>query len=319
MNSFEPAWWLQNAHAQTIWAAKVRRAPQLRFQAERVELSDGDFVDLAWTADGGGPIAFIFHGLGGSAQSPYVRGISAALSARGWTAVVMHFRGCSGEPNRLQRSYHAGDTGDISHVIKLICARYPMRQFAAVGYSLGGNALLNWLAEDRRNSLSAAVAVSVPYDLAASADTLDSGFAKLYQRHLVSSLLRSLRARSSSYQRQAIDLRGVNTGSNFWYFDDKITAPLHGFRDVHEYYRLCSSKQFLASIDTPTLLLHAIDDPFVSAQSIPTKRELSRAVELEVSARGGHVGFIAERETMPTPHYWLEQRIPAYLDQRIRQ
>lgn len=302
-----------------MWPSLLRRTIALEYRAERLELLDGDFIDLAWTKDNGGPIALVLHGLAGSANSSYAKGLCATLQSIGWTAVVVQFRGCSAEPNRLVRSYHAGDTGDMAFAFEHIQRRYPARKFAAIGYSLGGNALLKWLGEGESPALSAAVAVSVPFDLGASADTLNRGFTRIYQRYLIVALSRALTARPQALEpAQSAALLELNSGSDFWEFDDRITAPLHGFKDVHDYYQRCSSSQYLQHIKVPTLLLQALDDPFVAPNSVPNQRDLPECITLELSDRGGHVGFIAQcpRSTLK-PMYWLEQRIPSFLSATV--
>ena len=281
---------------------------------ERLALPDGDFLDLAWTPDHGGPCVLILHGLEGSHRSAYVRAMLAALDGAGYRGVLMHFRGCSGEPNRLPRSYHSGDTGDAASVVAHISARHGQPPFAAIGYSLGGNVLLKWLGESGANApFMTAVAVSVPFDLAACADRLASGFSRVYQWRLV----RSMQARFSAKfgtGSNPLGITDLNTLDSFWRFDDAVTAPLHGFRDVHEYYASASCRQFLARIAVPTLILHAADDPFVPAAAIPAAAELGAEVCLELADHGGHVGFI----TGAVPgcaRYWLEPRIIAHLDE----
>lgn len=316
-SDFKPAWWLPNPHAQTLWPYLFRRRIPLNLTRERLELPDGDFIDLCWTGAGNGPIVTVIHGLEGAIDSHYAKGIMAAIAKAGWRGLFMHFRGCSGVPNRLPRSYHSGDTGDIAFLFQTIRERYPRTPLAAVGYSLGGNALLKYLGEDdREKPLNAAVAVSVPYDLANGANRLDRGLSRLYQRHLIGRLHHRIRTK---YRNRAapIPLERLKTLTNFWTFDDQITAPLHGFKDVHDYYHRASSRQFLQNIKLPTLLLHAADDPFMTPAAIPKPAELSRQVKLELSKNGGHVGFIGG--SLPwRPEYWLEKRIPEYLRDHLQ-
>lgn len=313
--SFHPAWWCPGPHLQTLWATLVRRRPRTALTAERLELPDGDFLDLHWTPDVGGPIVIVLHGLEGCSRSPYACGLLAALSRLGLRAVVMHFRGCSGEPNRLARSYHSGDTGDLAHLIEVLRAREPHTALAAVGYSLGGNVLLKWLGETGARTLAVAVAVSVPFELAQAAARVDRGFSRVYQWKL----LRSMRARvRDKLARMPLPIQttDLNALRSFRAFDDAVTAPLHGFRDADHYYAVASSRQYLRSIAIPTLILHARDDPFMHEGIIPTRAEVADCVELEIHARGGHVGFIAGRSPFAA-RYWLEERIPRFLLARL--
>ena len=310
---FAPAPWLPGPHLPTIWASACRRPPAIALEFERVELADGDFVDLAWTPAHAGPCVLVLHGLEGSHHSTYARAILAALAAHGYRGVLMQFRGCSGEPNRLARSYHSGDTGDVAEVAALIAARHGRAPFAALGYSVGGNVLLKWLGErGADHPLITAVAVSVPFDLAACASRLDQGASRLYQWRL----LRSMQAKFAAKFRlrpAPLAVQDVSGLSTFWRFDDAVTAPLHGFRDAVDYYTRSSSRAFLGRIAIPTLILHAEDDPFVPASAIPTALELAPPVTLELAPHGGHVGFVAGR-VPGRAHYWLESRIIAHLD-----
>ncbi len=308
---FRPAWWLPGPHRQTLWAALARRPRRPATTAERLELPDGDFVDLAWAGPAGGPIAIVLHGLEGGLRSRYAVGVLAALTAAGYRAVLMHFRGCSGVPNRRPRSYHSGDTGDFAHLLRVLAARHPDVPRVAIGFSLGGNVLLKYLGETGATAgVAAAVAVSVPFDLADAAGRLERGASRLYQWHL----LRSLRARTRARARALagrIDLDGLESLRTFRAFDDAVTAPLHGFAGVDDYYARSSSRRYLAGITRPTLILHARDDPFMTPAAIPAPHELPGAVQLEVSDAGGHAGFVGG--TRPwAPDYWLERRALAY-------
>ncbi len=304
---FTPACCLSNPHIQTLWPSLFRRPVSLSLQRERIELPDGDFVDLDWGENTHGPIAILFHGLEGSGNSSYIRGLMMALGQQGWRTVVMNFRGCSGEPNRLARAYHSGDTGDIQFIITLVKQRYPDTCMVAVGYSLGGNALLKYLGETGSTSqLESAIAVSVPFDLDNAAHTLrKSGFG-IYQNHLLKNLKSTVLSKKQILA-SIIDINAAMNTKNFHEFDHIVTAQLHGFRGVDDYYAQSSSNQYISLITTPTLILHAKDDPFLHSSAIPDKKNIPKLVQLEVSPHGGHVGFISQQG------YWLEQRIPEFL------
>ena len=312
-SEYRAPWWLRSAHLQTMFATLFRRRPSLALRRERIELNDGDFLDLDWGPRTHGPVVLVLHGLEGSSDSPYASGMLEIAHARGWRGVVMHFRGCSGEPNRLPRSYHSGDTEDLADVVSHLRASGDVPALAAVGYSMGGNVLLKWLGERGTDaSLAAAVAVSVPYTLSLTADRLTRGLSRVYQRRLIGDLRAKLR-RKFSVRASPIDLERAHSSRNFWEFDDRVTAPLHGFKDVHDYYSRSSSRQYLRDIGVPTLMLHAEDDPFMTPEGLPSRDELSPSIALEVSARGGHVGFV--HGSLPwRPRYWLEERIPAFLE-----
>ncbi len=315
-SDYRAPWWLRSAHLQTMFATLFRRNPSLRLRRERIELDDGDFLDLDWTPRAHGPVVLVLHGLEGSSNSPYAWGMLEIAHAHGWRGVVMHFRGCSGEPNRLPRSYHSGDTRDLAKVVSHLRAGTHVPVLAAVGYSMGGNVLLKWLGERGAGApLAAAVAVSVPYTLSLTADRLTQGLSRIYQRRLIGDLRTKLHRKFSDCA-SPIDLERAHSSRNFWEFDDRVTAPLHGFEDVHDYYSRSSSRQYLGNIKIPTLMLHAEDDPFTTPEVLPSRDELSPSIVLEVSARGGHVGFI--HGSLPwRPRYWLEERIPLFLEKHL--
>jgi len=312
---FKPAWWLPGPHLQTIWPALFRKRPFLNLARERVELPDGDFIDLAWTANRPGPCVLVLHGLEGSLRSHYAAGILHSLDEAGFRAAFMHFRGCSGEPNRLARGYHSGDTGDLTCVLEHIQSKHAQPVSAAIGFSLGGNVLLKWLGEHRdRSFLKAAVAVSVPFRLSDAAERLELGWSRLYRGHL----LRRMRA---AYRRKFARLPSplvveVDRLRSFYEFDDKITAPLHGFKNADDYYHRASSRRYLKGIHTKTLILHARDDPFMWPGSVPEDGELSGQTVLELSEKGGHVGFVSGRSPWRA-HYWLDKRIIDFLRQSL--
>lgn len=312
-SAFRPAWWLPGPHLQTLYPSlfRKRRAPVL--SRERLELADGDFVDIDWTGSGDGMTVLILHGLEGSLESHYTGGLLCALEDSGYTAGLMYFRGCSGEPNRLPRSYHSGETGDIETVIRLIRKRHPDKPLAAIGVSLGGNVLLKWLGEQGSNAdITTAIAISVPFDLHQAALKLDKGASRIYQRHLLKKLRNSVTVKATRHE-PPFPLDRLYELDSFHKFDNEITAPLHGFEDVDDYYARSSSKQFLSHIETPTLLLQAIDDPFLPAHALPALEELGPCVTLELARHGGHVGFVSGDNPF-RPRYWLEDRVLEHLD-----
>ncbi|SFM34879.1 hypothetical protein SAMN05421721_103135 [Ectothiorhodospira mobilis] len=306
---FRPAPWLPGAHLQTVVPALLRPRVQLPLRRERLELPDGDFLDLDWAPAAAGPVILLLHGLEGSSRSPYAAGLMRCLHAAGFQALTMHFRGCSGEPNRLPRSYFAGDTGDLEHVVGVLRGRFPERPLGAVGISLGGNALLQWLGERGAAApLTAAAALSVPFDLDGAARRMERGASRLYQRHLLTRLKRAL-ARKAGHMDLPVDAAAVRRAHTFRAFDDAVTAPLHGFAGVDDYYTRCSCRPRLQGIRIPTLILHARNDPFMSPQVIPTAGELSQDIRLEITDAGGHAGFVEG-----WGRYWHERRIPAWFD-----
>ncbi len=312
-STFRPAWWLPGPHLQTLWGSLLRPRPALDGKMERLELADGDFLDLYWSGPETAPLILMLHGLEGSLASHYAAGLLHTLNRAGWRSCFMHFRGCSGEANRLARSYHSGETGDLQAVIDHLHARHGLTPTCCIGVSLGGNVLLKWLGEQGPQARTgSAIAISVPLQLAASADRLQYGLSRLYQRHLLQHLRQKYRHKFGSDQ--APDGRSLDTLDSFNRFDAAVTAPLHGFASAEDYYARCSSRQFLKHIEIPTLLIQARDDPFLWPTALPTRAELSPAVTLELTEHGGHVGFIEGR--LPgRARYWLDRRILAWLGQ----
>jgi hypothetical protein len=317
---FRPSWWLPGGHLQTLWPALLRRPPTVALRRERLELADGDFLDLDWLegADPAAPLALLLHGLEGGPDSHYVPGMLQALGSAGFRPVVMYHRGCSGEPNRHHRRYTGGDTADVAELAARLRTRHPGVPLAVVGVSLGANVLLKWLGEEGAASpVAAAAAISPPFRLDRAAERLDRGLSRLYQRHLLTTLSRAL-ARKYAADPAACpvppeELAGMRS---FRAFDDAFTAPVHRYAGVDDYYARASARQYLGAITVPTLIVHATDDPFTTPDAVPGPGELSPAVRLELYRHGGHVGFVAG--SVPgRPRYWLEERVPAFLRSRI--
>lgn len=312
-SDFKPAWWLPGPHLQTVYPSLMRRPIAIETTTERLELSDGDFLDLVWTnnVDQQRPIVVMLHGIAGSINSHYIRGMMRCFVALGWIGVLMHFRGCSGAPNRLPRCYHSGDTQDLASTVDLIRSRHPSQKITGLGFSMGGSVLLKWLGETgKANPLVAAAAVSVPFEFEKAANKVNSGLSRLYQWVMLRDIRNKLLKKYSTTN-PPVSVDVILSAKNFWEFDSKVTAPLHGFADAKDYYQRTSSRQFLRNIDVPTLVIHAADDPLMTPEVIAAIEELSPNLTLELSDRGGHVGFISGKNPL-SPHYWLEERIPAY-------
>jgi uncharacterized protein len=319
---FTPALGLGNPHLQTLWGPLLRRKNRIERQRERLWLADGDFLDLDWHGphDPTTPLVLVLHGLTGSSNSPYVVGLQKAVAQQGWASVALNWRGCSGEPNLLPRSYHSGASEDLASVVAHVRALRPLAPLYAVGYSLGGNVLLKYLGEEGINSpLQGAVAVSVPFRLDECADRIGQGFSKVYQAHFMREMLayikdKQRRFHTEGYCEGLAELSALGSLENmrtFWDFDGRVTAPLNGFADAKDYYRRSSSRYFLGEIRTPTLIIHASDDPFVFTHSLPDPGELSASTHFELQAKGGHVGFV--EGSLRNPSYYLERRIPLWL------
>ena len=322
---FVPAVWLKNPHAQTIYAAQLAPRPAVAFRRTRWLTPDGDFIDLDWVIPAKArallfpaslPLIVLFHGLEGSSRSHYAHTLMQAVDARGWCGVVVHFRGCSGEPNRLPRAYHSGDSEEIAWILARMRDEHT-GPIAAVGVSLGANALLKWLGERpaaSRAIVAAACAVCAPMDLVAAGTALDRGFNRIYGWNF----LRTLRGKSLAklaLHPGLYDPRAVRRAWTLRAFDDRVTAPLHGFDDAQDYWMRASSKPWLKHIAVPTLVLNARDDPFLPECALATADQASPAVTLHYPRHGGHVGFVSG--PFPGSLGWLPRRVLTFLAQAL--
>jgi uncharacterized protein len=301
--------WLPGGHAQTIYPLLIK-ATVPAYRRERWETPDGDFIDLDW-CDGPSPapLVVLFHGLEGSSASHYATALMHSVRQQGWCGVVPHFRGCSGEPNRLPRAYHSGDAEEVDWILRRLRARFPRRQVFAVGVSLGGNALLKWLGEQGSAAtavITASAAACAPLDVTACGHQLGRGFNRIYTQHFLRTLKRNMALKLARFP-GCVDAKRMFAARSLYAFDDAVTAPLHGFRGVEDYWQRASAKPLLGSIAVPTLLLNSRNDPFVPAEALPLSHEVARAVTLELPHAGGHVGFVSG--SLPGRLDWLPQRL----------
>jgi len=311
---FKAAWWLRGGHAQTLWATLMRRV-RIETRRERLDLPDGDFVDLDWVGDDG-PIVVVLPGLQGDLNSSYVRGLLRECARRRWRGVLLNYRG-RGEPNRLSHSYHCGMTCDLDYLVRLLHRREPNTPIVAVGYSVGANICMKWLGESGRRGedlpLAAAVGVSVPFYLGDVARKITKGFSRIYQWHLLNSLRGDLRRKM---ERLDVGLGLVQSElselNTFCKFDERVSAPMNGFDGAEDYYTKTRSDTLLNYVSVPTLIINARNDPLVPAHLIPDRRDMSDHVTLEISDNGGHVGFVSGRWPW-APRFWLDTRVPEFL------
>ena len=333
---YSAPFWLPGGHLQTIYPAFFASVPDVQYRRERWELDDGDFVDVDWINNTSlinkvvdenaidktqiplvesTPIVVLFHGLEGNSQSQYAKALMAATKAKGWRGVVIHFRGCSGEPNRLPRVYYAGDTAEIEMMLSRVHASAPQAKIYAVGVSLGGNALLKWLGEsgEHANSIiSKAAAVSAPMDLIESANALDKGFDRwVYTPRFVDSMRPKALAMSQRFP-GLLDDKKIQSARTIHDIDGAVTAVLYGAASADDYYAKNASKPWLDKITLPALIINAKNDPFMPAEFLPTQAEVSPTVTLEYTEEGGHVGFV----TSPFPGHveWLPKRLLEFFD-----
>jgi predicted alpha/beta-fold hydrolase len=321
-SDFRPARWLRNRHLQTIWPSlPLPGIPRPKLVRETLELPDGDVTVIDWLTDlpqtdQSSPLLIVLHGLESSAKSTYARQLLHAAGAHGWRAAVLHFRDCGDYCNRLPRRYHAGETQDLRYLLDKLRRDGHSGPLVAAGFSLGGNVLLKYLGESGDETpLVAGVAVSVPLNLHVASIALSRGFSRVYQRYLLRRMKRSIRRKFNRFT-AAFDWERALKARTFAEFDDAVTAPLHGFLNKDDYYDRCSSARYLDRITRPTLIVNALDDPFMTPDVVPDEGIVSDAVTLELSEAGGHVGFI-EGGPPWHPRYYLPRRIIRFLESQL--
>ena len=310
--------WLPGGHAQTIYPVLIRR-PEIAYRRQRIETPDGDFIDFDWldspTANATTPLVALFHGLEGNSRSHYALALMTHLRSIGWRGVVPHFRGCSGELNRRPRAYHSGDYTEVAWMLETIRGIVPDTPLFAVGVSLGGSALLNWLGREEHRAariVAAAAAVSAPLDLTAAGIAIEQGLNRIYSRHFRGTLVPKAMAMARQFP-GTLDAAAIARVDTMYHFDDVVTAPLHGFTGTDDYWHRASSKPWLKAVVVPTLVLNARNDPFIPASSLPTRAEAGAATTLEQPDDGGHAGFPEQR--FPGRPDWLPQRLVTYFSE----
>jgi len=294
---------------QTIVPALFRRVPMVTNQKERLELPDGDFLDLDWSGKSRDLLAIISHGLEGSSEGAYIQGMAARLIKAGWDVLAWNLRGCSGETNRLKRFYHSGATEDLSAVISHAEKVHPASRIDLIGFSLGGNLTLKYLGEGVSEKIHRAMTFSVPCDLADSSAQLARWENAIYMRRFMKDMRRKILTKDELFPGE-LDLTDLMSMRSFAEFDDRYTAPLHGFSSAKDYWMRNSSRPFLPRITVPTLLVNARNDPFLGEACYPRQIAAeSKFLHLEMPAQGGHVGFLSTDGT-----YWSEQRAVEFLE-----
>nr|WP_141271814.1 hydrolase [Vibrio comitans] len=319
MKTFSPFWAMKNPHLQTLMPRFIRKQPLFTPTWETLTTPDNDFIDLAWSDDwrcdsvANKPIFILFHGLEGSFNSPYAHGLMHSFAEKGWLSVMMHFRGCSGKPNKQARAYHSGETEDARFFLEHLNCRFPNNPKVAVGISLGGNMLVNYLARYADQPLiDEATIICAPLDLAACSRRIEQGFSRLYHHYLLDSLKQTALQKIHLLE-EALEI-DVDTVKNMRFlhqFDNAITAPLHGYANANDYYTRCSGLPKLNSVTVPINVIHAKDDPFMTDDVVP-KFKLNQNINYHLIANGGHVGFIGG--SFNNPYFWLEVAVPSFYD-----
>lgn len=313
-STYRPPFGLKNGHAATIFPVLFRRVPPVSYERTRLELDDGDFLDLDWLKKGNRRLVIIAHGLESDSQAHYVRGMALALAKRNYDALAWNCRGCSGEPNRLLRSYHSGVSEDLREVVKH-ALELGYEEIFLVGFSLGGNITLKFIGEEGEKidpRVKAAVAISVPCDLTSSSLRLGKFANQIYMRRFMDGLCSKIRQKNEVFP-ENVDLNGLRKMRTFGDFDERYTAPLNGFSGARDYWSKASSRPYLEKIDMPTLLINAADDPFLDEPCFPRDiAENNPHFFLEIPSHGGHVGF-----TSRGVEGWLEKRTAEFFGEKI--
>ncbi|HEY6722075.1 MAG TPA: alpha/beta fold hydrolase [Burkholderiales bacterium] len=315
-SSYRAPWWLPGGHLQTLYGAAFGNS-RVDWKRARWDTPDGDFIDvdrLPGAAEA--PLVVLFHGLEGGSSSHYAVALARELARRGWRGAVPHFRGCSGEPNRLPRAYHSGDAEEISWILRRLRGEARGAPLFAMGVSLGGNALLKWLGEDgeAKGVVVAAAAVSAPVDLMAAGDALGRGFNLVYTRAFLATMKKKGKSKLEHFP-GLFDGEAMRRARTLRDFDEVVTAPLHGFRDTDDYWTRASAKPVLGRIAVPTLLLNARNDPFLPEAALPGRDEVSPAVCLEFPDEGGHASFVSA--PFPGNLDWMPQRVAAFFQEAM--
>jgi len=312
-SSFQAPFWLPGGHAQTMFPALFRKVPRVTTVDERLELSDGDFLDLEWAQTGRTRLAILSHGLEAFAGTEYIQGMATALIHHGWDVLAWTFRGCGSQPNRLLRMYHSGATEDLHAVITHAAAHHPAATIDLIGFSLGGNLTLKYLGENPNalpSQIRKSVTFSVPCDLGCSSRTLAKWSNKIYMERFLIKMKAKIRMKKRMFPDQ-LDLTGLSRIRTFQEFDDRFTAPIHGFHDAADYWAKNSCRQFLSQIKVPSLLVNALNDPFLGPACYPREEAAaSNTFHFEIPKTGGHVGFTPRDGG---PEYGSEKRAIEFL------
>ena len=325
---YVPPWWLSNAHLQTVYPPLFAKRATIQYYRERWNSTphgkpDGDFVDVdrlagLHSADASKPMLVVFHGLEGSSQSIYALNLMHEAQQRGWRGMVPHFRGCSGEINRLPRAYHSGDAAEIDWILRRAKAESPDAPLYVAAISLGGNATLKWLGEQGSEAtkiVTAVAAISAPLDLTAAGNALEVGFSKIYAKNFLATLKKTALAKLANHP-GIFNADVVRASATLREFDNEVTAPLHGYRDTDDYWLRASAKPGLTDVRVPALVLNAKNDPFLPAWALPTTQQVSSSVTLDFPSDGGHVGFFSSSSLIPFSgdSTWMPKRIFHFFD-----
>ncbi len=305
-NEYFPPALLFNRHLETIYPSLFRKVPFHIPVRERIDTPDDDFLDLDWYRQGSSRCVIISHGLEGNSQRSYVMGMARAFFNEGFDVLAWNYRGCSGEMNRQLRFYHSGATDDLHTVVTHASRQY--RELYLIGFSLGGNLTLKYLGEDRApKTVRKAVGISVPLNLHTSCIAISKPSNWIYSQRFLRSLSAKVKAKPGLSK--VVDVGKLSTLKTLFEFDDYFTGPLHGFQGAIDYYTRCSAIHFLPAITIPTLVLNALNDPFLSTDCYPTPS--NPKISLDYPTRGGHVGFARFAKN---GLYWSEMKALSFIN-----
>ncbi|UZE94860.1 YheT family hydrolase [Alkalimarinus alittae] len=311
---YRAPYFFKNGHIQSIYPSLFRKLNDQFMVRERIDIEDGDFLDLDWCRNGARRLVIISHGLEGHSRRPYIVGMARALVDNGWDALAWNFRSCGGSMNRHLRFYHSGATEDLHRVVDYAVQSGEYDEIALVGFSMGGNLSLVYLGEQSvlaNPMVKKAVVYSVPCDLSASAEQLAQPQNRIYMKRFLRDLKAKMQIKEQMFP-EHLDLTGYDNIKNFRQFDDRYTAPIHGFKNAEHYWSHCSSRRYISGIKVPTLIVNAKDDPFLTRTCYPYDEvNLNPKVKLETPETGGHVGFVSFNKNN---RYWSEQRAVTFLN-----
>ncbi len=307
MKPYSPPAFLFNRHLETIYPAIFRKVVLEHYQRERITTLDNDFLDLDWLKQSSPNLVIISHGLEGNSHRAYMKGMAKVFYEQGFDVMAWNYRGCSNEINKQLRFYHSGATDDLGFVINHASSQYD--NVFLLGFSLGGNLTLKYLGEigSVNPKIKKAVTFSVPLDLHKSCLQISQPHNWPYEQRFLKSLKTKVILKSKT--QPALNIKGINQIRTLMEFDDQFTAPIHGFKNAIDYYTQSSAIHFLSKIKTPTLIVNAKNDPFLSKECYPDVNSLS-AITFEIPERGGHVGF---SQFSQNGLYWSELRALEYI------
>lgn len=316
-SNYTPPIFFRDGHTNTIATKLLRKVKPPSFQRKRITTPDGDFLDLDCLQENNARVAVLIHGLEGSSSSTYMLGMSREMIRNSWDVVCINLRGCSGEANQTFPAYHSGKTEDLELVINTIEKSYSL--ITLIGFSLGGNIVLKYIGEQKDTLLpkiKVGVGVSVPCDLQGSAIELSKPKNRIYMLRFLKSMLAKTAEKYTLFPHEFVDYELLQSSTDFEMFDNLYTAPANGFSDAQEYWEKCSSVGFLEHIRIPTLLINALDDPFLSSSCYPTiTAKNNENLFLEMPKNGGHLGFLSPKAFRG--QNWLENRVLGFVSEHI--